>query len=136
MVGKRPDPPPRAAISNRVQQLVEQAKAHHFKATPKAKPVATPARSGTPPPAAKKSSPGSNMSVDSPATSPPINPPDYKRMRSADSTTSDGASSVPSLPSFSASSYKQKGVHRADSASTIAVDLARMTLSGPESLIS
>ena len=125
----------RPEISDRVKALVERAKARHIPSQAAPKPVATPARSSTPPPAQAKllETPPASVPADSPApmsvTESPLVTQPIKRLRTLASEIGSAApSEVPSLPSFNASSYKNAPPHHSDSASTIAFDMAKLKL--------
>ena len=123
-MGRRKQDTAPAPISDRVKALVERAKAKQGVSPGARKPVATACRSSTPPPAVTPCESPAPMST---AESPPVTQV-IKKLRTQDSDISTGAlSEVPSLPSFSASSYKQQP-HHSDSASTICVDMAKLKL--------
>ena len=135
-MGKRgAGPKPPVAVSPQLQALVDRAKHLHAKPlkpaaeTARTKgPIATPARSKASVPEVKDEAQAAPMDVDIPAasnckpspmstTSTPHKSPELKRMKPCASSESL-LSSVPSLPSFSASSRKP---HHSDSATTLSL---------------
>ena len=133
-------------VSDKTLAVIQRARACHNKPAPSLKPLATPARSLTPPPVAEGSV---HMPAASPATpaqtpgqsqttpmstqtalSTPLKSPNLKRHKSECSLA---ASEVPSLPSFKTAVGPTTNPHHSDSATTLSLTdyyLNKMKMSG------